>query len=783
MSRSAALNAARIMRHHHQQFHPRQRSPRSNLFSAMHHPGSRGAPSSSRQHATMTSTALSPTSAPKALREPPPLDLLASADMSKLTTTSRSARGPPGQPSYIAPNYFNILATVHESEMQTSGSASAPPRSGSLAGPSSGVSAPCSSAPAIELNDAAAGGNSALRQLTPTLALMPDPDDHEATPPGKGKMIESVDDEKENVSMLDVEEVKSNDLSRGSSPSAGEREVKEGALSALDKSKSISSSSGNLMARAESFPTFDTTPNMNDEEPSLDATLQYLSGWAAAAMGGLLAADGAPDSVCDDTRIAPATADAVGTAALAQLASTASATASAGHSATASAVRAGASAEPSTHLPCGLLNDGYYERFFFEVEFLGRGSFGHVFHCRHMIDGETLGDFALKKVAVGDDRTWLRKIIREVKAFERLNHPNVVQYKHSWLENWQANPWCPRVPFLFILMQYCSRGSLQDLIDRSCGADRGGLPVNMIFPLLDDILSGIHYLHTQGVLHRDLKCENVLLHCEGPLKTTRALLTDFGTAEWKTAAFSVGVDVEEAHNLASTSDNHHARGSSSTSTAQNTTAPAQQIGALRGNAATSSGNNPSRPGGIANGQPGSLRPDTTRSRSPLRERRSQQAGTGSSNFGTTEYMAPEAFHSVDPFYDEKSDMWSLGVLCYNMLFGKLPFFGNSPLATRLLIEKFSRGELLPADLQARPSGDGQSGSLILTALVFTLLQPEGARRPSAIDVLRNDAYCKARDRAAAAEFAFESSRERSGTGQASDRKRPLPITTTSEATS
>eukprot|EP00392_Amoebophrya_sp_AT5.2_P007596 g7611.t1 len=117
------------------------------------------------------------------------------------------------------------------------------------------------------------------------------------------------------------------------------------------------------------------------------------------------------------------------------------------------------------NLPCGLLNDGYYERFFFEAHSLGTGSFGHVFHCRHLIDGECLGDFAVKKVAVGDDRAWLRKIIREVKAFERLNHPNIVQYKHSWLESWQPNPWCPRVPFLFILMQYCNRGSLQQLID------------------------------------------------------------------------------------------------------------------------------------------------------------------------------------------------------------------------------------------------------------------------------------------------------------------------------
>merc|ERR1712176_341140 len=75
------------------------------------------------------------------------------------------------------------------------------------------------------------------------------------------------------------------------------------------------------------------------------------------------------------------------------------------------------------NLPCGILNDGYYSRFFIELSCLGSGSFGHVYRCRHTIDEEILGDFAVKKVAVGDDRKWLRKIIREVKTFELFHHP------------------------------------------------------------------------------------------------------------------------------------------------------------------------------------------------------------------------------------------------------------------------------------------------------------------------------------------------------------------------
>ncbi|CAK0833618.1 unnamed protein product, partial [Prorocentrum cordatum] len=78
-------------------------------------------------------------------------------------------------------------------------------------------------------------------------------------------------------------------------------------------------------------------------------------------------------------------------------------------------------------LPPGLLNTGYYARFFTEIRSLGVGSFGAVFLCRHVLDDLVLGDYAVKKVPVGDNKTWLRDMIREVKMFERLHHPNIVE--------------------------------------------------------------------------------------------------------------------------------------------------------------------------------------------------------------------------------------------------------------------------------------------------------------------------------------------------------------------
>ncbi|EER00177.1 hypothetical protein Pmar_PMAR000145, partial [Perkinsus marinus ATCC 50983] len=112
-----------------------------------------------------------------------------------------------------------------------------------------------------------------------------------------------------------------------------------------------------------------------------------------------------------------------------------------------------------------MLNNGYYERFFKESpQRLGSGSFGTVYHCEHVIDGVMLGDYAVKKVPVGDNRIWLRKMVREVTLERIAAHPNIVSYKHSWLELHRSNEFCPYVPHLFILMSFCDGGSLADRI-------------------------------------------------------------------------------------------------------------------------------------------------------------------------------------------------------------------------------------------------------------------------------------------------------------------------------
>jgi len=206
-----------------------------------------------------------------------------------------------------------------------------------------------------------------------------------------------------------------------------------------------------------------------------------------------------------------------------------------------------AAAAGLTNIPSGLLNCGYYSRFFIEEKKLGAGSFGAVYLCRHVMDEIELGVFAVKKLALGDDTKRLKQVVREVKALERLRHLNIIDYKHSWIEVSRHSQFCPWVPFLFILMEFCNAGSLEDLIWPS-GFERGAtnnrekatlLSEEMIWSIFLDVVRGLRHLHSRSILHRDLKPSNILLNVdeaptsEASSTTTvpRALLSDFGTCE------------------------------------------------------------------------------------------------------------------------------------------------------------------------------------------------------------------------------------------------------------
>jgi serine/threonine protein kinase len=196
----------------------------------------------------------------------------------------------------------------------------------------------------------------------------------------------------------------------------------------------------------------------------------------------------------------------------------------------------------------------YFKHFFVEKRELGRGGRGVVLLVEHFLDKVSLGEFACKRIPVGNDHGWLEKVLIEVQLLQRLMHPNLVSYHHVWLEDAQITNFGPSVPCIFILQQYCNSGDLHNyvlgttqttspteilkermrrrskgLAERPTNLGRRTMNFDEIFSFFRDITSGLHHLHTNGYIHRDLKPSNCLLHNDGQKMAVH--VSDFGEVQ------------------------------------------------------------------------------------------------------------------------------------------------------------------------------------------------------------------------------------------------------------
>ena len=165
------------------------------------------------------------------------------------------------------------------------------------------------------------------------------------------------------------------------------------------------------------------------------------------------------------------------------------------------------------------------------------------------------------------------RFLREIKIAAQLQHPHILPL----LDSGEADG------FLYFVMPYIKGQSLRERLDRE-----GELPVHEAVRLITEVVDALVEAHEHGVVHRDIKPDNVML------SGRHALVTDFGVAK----------AISEA-------------------TGRNTVTTL----------------------GVA--------------------------------VGTPSYMSPEQA-AADPHVDHRSDIYSVGVMAYEMLAGRPPFTGSTP---------------------------------------------------------------------------------------------------------
>ncbi len=149
-------------------------------------------------------------------------------------------------------------------------------------------------------------------------------------------------------------------------------------------------------------------------------------------------------------------------------------------------------------------------RYVIEKE-LGRGGMGVVFLAQ---DPELDRKVAMKVVkgdAGGMSEEFLERFEIEARASAKLHHPNIVPiYDVGTSEEWR-----------YFTMEFVEGETLAQRIKK-----RGKLPFEEMVPVLARSAHAVHYAHTQGILHRDLKPGNIMIDPRGEPR-----LMDFGLAK------------------------------------------------------------------------------------------------------------------------------------------------------------------------------------------------------------------------------------------------------------
>ena len=157
---------------------------------------------------------------------------------------------------------------------------------------------------------------------------------------------------------------------------------------------------------------------------------------------------------------------------------------------------------------------------FSNIEKIDKGGFGILYKAKHILD---LKNYAIKKICLikENDDVFCRNIynkLKEVRCLSNLNHPNIIRYNTSWIEKNKKELF--QEINIFIQMELMDINLKEFLLKDNINNDNKE-------KIITNVISGIEYLHSQNIIHCDLKPDNILLNIKEQ-NINQIKIADFG---------------------------------------------------------------------------------------------------------------------------------------------------------------------------------------------------------------------------------------------------------------
>ena len=133
---------------------------------------------------------------------------------------------------------------------------------------------------------------------------------------------------------------------------------------------------------------------------------------------------------------------------------------------------------------------------------LGKGAFGKVNLGIHKLSGKLVALKSITKKVMTDEHS-KNKVLREVSIWGQLQHKSIIRLYESFESK----------KHILYVSELCSGGDLLTYVRK-----RRKLKEKVAKFILKHILDGLYYCHSKGILHRDIKLDNILLNSEGMIK-------------------------------------------------------------------------------------------------------------------------------------------------------------------------------------------------------------------------------------------------------------------------